>query len=99
MQQVEFRLYYDNSGNVLFYTCDKPEGQYIVIDSSVYAECKMNLKIVDGKIVRKYEAIFTQLVHAIDGVVCANQDVSIVVTDDYPYTNSWDIETRKVTGA
>ena len=98
MQQVEFRLYYDNSGNVLFYTCDKPEGNYIVIDSSVYAECRMNLKIVDSKIVRNFEAVFSQLVQTIDGVVCAKQDVSIVVTDDYSHTNSWDVEIRKVSG-
>lgn len=98
MQQVEFRLYYDNSGNVLFYTCDKPEGNYIVIDSSVYAGCRMDLKIIDGEIVKNVEAVFSQLVHAVDGVVCAKQDVSIVVTDNYPYTNSWDVEIRKVAG-
>jgi hypothetical protein len=26
----EFRLYYDDKGKVLFYSCEKPEGNYIV---------------------------------------------------------------------
>jgi len=51
MQQVEFRLYYDDNGSVLFYTCEKPEGKYIVIDSLVYAACRMDIKIVDGNII------------------------------------------------
>ena len=28
----EFRLYYDERGNVLFYTCEKPAGNYVIID-------------------------------------------------------------------
>ena len=30
----EFRLYYDDKGKVLFYSCEKPEGDYIVIDAT-----------------------------------------------------------------
>jgi hypothetical protein len=29
----EFRLYYDDKGNVICYSCEKLEGNYIVIDA------------------------------------------------------------------
>ena len=29
--EPEFRLYYDDEGRVLFYTCEKPEGNYLEI--------------------------------------------------------------------
>lgn len=98
MQPVEFRLYYDNDGSVLFYTCEKPTGQYIVVDSSVYAECRTDIKIVDGKILRNPDLVFSQLVHAIDGIVCASQDVSIIVTDDYLDTIVWNTKLHTVGG-
>lgn len=99
MQQVEFRLYYNDNGSVLFYTCEKPEGKHIVIDSSVYAACRMDLKIVDGNIVKNSQAVFSQLVQMIDGIACAKEDISILVSDDYPNINNWDIQIRTVTGA
>jgi hypothetical protein len=46
----EFRLYYDERGCVLFYTCEKPEGNYIVIDSNTYAQGRPDVRVVDGKI-------------------------------------------------
>lgn len=99
MQPVEFRLYYDNDGSVLFYTCEKPEGQYIVIDNEEYAACKMNIKVIDGKIFKNHGIVFAQLVHAIDGIACAKQDVSIIVTDDYQDVTTWDIQLHTVSGA
>jgi hypothetical protein len=99
MQQVEFRLYYDDNGSVLFYTCEKPEGKYIVIDSLVYAACRMDIKIVDGNIVKKSQAVFSQLVQTIDGIACTKEDISILVSDDYSNINNWDIQIRTVTGA
>lgn len=45
----EYRLYYDDTGNVLFYTCEKPEGNFIVIDKQTYSEMRYDIKIVNGK--------------------------------------------------
>lgn len=98
MQPVEFRLYYDNEGSVLFYTCEKPAGQYIVIDSSIYAECRTDIKIVDGKILRNPNSVFSQLVQAVNGIACAKQDISIIVTDDYEDVSTWDIKLHTVSG-
>jgi len=98
MHPVEFRLYYNNDGSVRFYTCEKPEGEYIVIDALEYAIGKMDIKVVDGVIVRNTESVFAQLVEAIDGVSCAKQDVSIIVTDEYTDTTNWDVKIYTVSG-
>ena len=46
----EFRLYYDDRGAVMFYTCEKPVGNYIVIDAAIYAAGRPDVKIIDGEI-------------------------------------------------
>ncbi len=50
MNAPEFRLYYDENGNVLFYTCEKPMGNFIIVSSQVYFESRVDLKVIDGKI-------------------------------------------------
>lgn len=99
MQPVEFRLYYDSVGNVIYYTCEKPEGQYIVVDTATYAAGRLDVKVIDGQLLPSSESIFAQLVQTINGVVCAKQDVSIIVTDDYQDTNTWDVKLHRVVGA
>lgn len=81
---VELRLYYDDNGNVLCYTCDKPEGNFIVIDKDVYAECRFDIKILDGKIVKPEQSVVvSKMVTSTNGVRCAKQDISIIVDETY----------------
>ncbi len=81
---VELRLYYDDIGNVLFYTCDKPEGNFIVIDKDVYAQCRFDIKIVDGKIVRPEQAIvIRKMIPSVEGTKCSKENINIVVNDTY----------------
>lgn len=82
---LEFRLYYDENGELLFYTCEKPEGKYIIIDTQTYAECRSDIKIIDGKIVKKNNSsILRKLVPAekglgiYSGIKCASIDVNII---------------------
>jgi hypothetical protein len=78
----EFRLYYDEQGKVLFYTCEEAEGNYITIDSQTYAECRVDIKVVDGKIVRNNQgAVINKLVPSIEGVRCASVDINIIVDE------------------
>ena len=48
IEAPEFRLYYKKDGSVDFYTCDNPEGNYIVIDAGVFAEARPDIKVIDG---------------------------------------------------
>jgi hypothetical protein len=80
----EFRLYYDDKGQVLFYTCDKPEGNYIVIDAMTFAECRHDVRIVDNKLAKLSEVrILSKLVIDEHGTDCASEDISIVVDETY----------------
>ena len=81
---VEFRLYYDDNGNVLFYTCEKPEGKFLVIDKDIYAECRFDFKIIDGEIVRPQQVkIIEKLVPSTEGTLCSADDVNIIVDKSY----------------
>lgn len=82
--QIEFRLYYDDDGRVLFYTCEKPEGNYLVIDSSTFAQARPDLRVIDGKLSSvNPKAIISKLKPDTVGKACATEDVSIVVDEAY----------------
>jgi hypothetical protein len=83
-EPVEFRLYYDEKGSIITYTCDKLPGDYIVIDAQVFAECRPDLTVVDGKLVKLVPKVFLSLLAKSDiGTKCASEDVTILVSDDY----------------
>ena len=94
----EFRLYYDEKGYVLFYTCEKPEGNYIVIDSTTYAQGRPDVRVIDGKIISTNAgSIISKLVIAEQGVTCAEEDMSIIVDDSYiGNTNKWKLITYEL---
>jgi hypothetical protein len=92
---VEFRLYFDDNGDVLYYTCDKPEGNYIVIDRQTYAECRHDIKVVDGRIVHLNQvALISKLVPSESGTKCSTYDVNIITSDntDIQY---WKVKTNE----
>lgn len=79
MQLPEFRLYYDTNGDVLFYTCENPEGNYIVIDVMTYHACRYDVKVIDGKLISKSISVYiSKLVHNNEGTPCYKDDISIV---------------------
>lgn len=89
----EFRLYYDEStGKVLFYTCEKPEGKYLVIDRQTFAEGRMDHRIIDGRITT---ALPSQIVSKLklttgEGQKCFKADISLVITDETDVeTQTW----------
>ena len=83
MVKTEYRLYHDDSGRILFYTCEKPEGKYLVIDAVTYASCSPDLRVVDGRIstVQRGQVI-SRLVPGVIGTLCAKEDISIMVETD-----------------
>lgn len=82
LEKPEFRLYYDNKGQVVCYTCEKLEGDYIVIDATTYAESRPDVRVVNGKLVKvNSNAVVSKLVKDdLDGQLCSVDDVSIIVT-------------------
>lgn len=89
----EFRLYYDDSGKVLFYTCEKPAGNYIVIDAITYASARYDLRVVDGKIsVANPNAIVYKLMPSESGTKCSAEDISIIADDQTREVTFWDLK-------
>lgn len=80
----EFRLYYDqNTGNVLFYTCEKLEGTYIVVDRITFASARYDIRVIDGRIeYSNPSSVISKLVASDSGKKCLKEDLSIVVNQD-----------------
>lgn len=84
LKKPEFRLYYDDTGKVLFYSCEQPEGNYIVVDASTYAAGRPDVRVIDGKISTVApSAVVSKLMPKDEGTSCAEEDISIVVDDTY----------------
>jgi len=84
IEPPEFRLYYEEqTGKVLFYTCEKPEGKYIVIDSVTFACARQDLRVVDGRLSTVNPAlVISRLIPHETGKKCLKEDISIVVEED-----------------
>lgn len=99
LEKPEFRLYYDDKGKVLFYSCEKPEGNFIVIDAATYAAGRPDLRVIDGKISTAVPSlVVSKLMPDEDkGVTCAEEDISIVVDKNYKgKTIKWKLNTYEL---
>ena len=91
IEKPEFRLYYGEKGEVLTYTCEKLEGNYIVIDATTFAEARPDIQIIDGKIVKTSSAaVISRLCPSDTGTLCEREDISIITNNDGKY---WDLKT------
>lgn len=97
-EPVEFRLYYKNDGSVDFYTCDKPEGNYIIIDTNTFSEMRYDIRVIDGKIVKIIPGMtVTKLKpNDSDGQPTAKSDISVVVNSDYTDQQKWKLHTHEL---
>ena len=79
IEAPEFRLYYKKDGTVDFYTCDKPKGDYIVVDALAFAESRPDVKVVNGRITRvRPHAIVQKLKPSDTGQLTSIEDISII---------------------
>ena len=88
----EFRLYYDDTGNVLFYTGDKPEGNYIVVDATTFAESRMDCKVVDGVILPKSEFDTIHKLKPSDTGTLTHIDDVCVIIDNEAEGQYWELD-------
>lgn len=81
---VEFRLYYNEDGKVITYTCEKLEGQYIIIDALTFAEARPDVRVVNGRVVSGIHNVIISKLKPTDtgGTACLNEDICIVSPDD-----------------
>lgn len=79
VDKPEFRLYYDDKGCVISYTCEETEGNYIVVDALTFAEARPDVRVVDGKIVKNNAgSVVSRLYKDVEGVRCETEDISVI---------------------
>lgn len=89
---VEFRLYYDDNGKCLCYTCENLEGNYIVIDGDTYHQCRPDVYVIDGKIVKRSEmTVIHKLKPSTNGVTCSSDDITMIATEG----TAWELTTNE----
>lgn len=94
VDKPEFRLYYDDKGNVVGYTCEELEGNYIVIDATTFAEARPDVKVVDGKIVKNNTgSVVSKLFKDTEGFLCEIEDVSVITETNGQY---WKLKTYEL---
>jgi len=94
IEKPEFRLYYDEKGSVITYTCEKLEGDYILIDATTFAEARPDVRVVDGKLVRAgIGAVISRLYPNTEGTLCEAEDISIITEVHGVY---WKLETKSL---
>lgn len=94
VDKPEFRLYYDDKGYVTGYTCEKLEGNYIIVDALTFAEARPDVRVVDGKIIKNNTgSVVSRLYKDTDGVLCEIEDVSIITESDGQY---WNLKTHEL---
>jgi len=80
----ELRLYYDDNGSVICYTCDILEGNYIIVTPDVFAQGRPDIKVIDGKVQEKFNGLVLSILEkSTTGTTTVFDDISIVVDSEY----------------
>jgi dynactin complex subunit len=83
IEKPEFRLYFDDLGSVVCYTCEKLEGNYIIIDALAFAEGRYDVRVVEGRVIKDaLNATIIRLIPSTEGTLCAAEDLSVIVNED-----------------
>jgi len=103
IEAPEFRLYYNKDGSVNCYTCDKHEGNYIVIDAGVFAEARPDIKVIDGRINRnRPNAVVQKYKPSTSGILTSVDDISILIdstklkTKDVTKVQHWELSINEI---
>ena len=87
---VEFRLYYDDKGKVICYTCEDLEGTYIVIDAETYSACRLDVHVINEKIVSNSDLLILYKFVPGKDVSCASEDICILTEEGR--TKQWSLK-------
>ena len=82
---IFYRLYYDEDGNVLFYSMEDHPGNYIDIDVETFRASESRVRVINGKIV-PIENVSTKLIPSSVGIRCHAKDVTVVANPGICWT-------------
>ncbi len=89
----EFRLYYNESGDVLYYSMEDLPGTFLVIDRLTFDQQRFDIKVKDGKIAKLNHPASWKLAPSDNGTACDPNDVSIVVGSAAEHKQHWEVRT------
>jgi hypothetical protein len=90
IKPVEYRLYYGERGEPLFFSQEDLPGNYINVSKEVYVNSPAHIQVVDGVLVILNNVSISKIIPSRQGIPCHPQDVSIVVDEKSPYIK-WNI--------
>ena len=83
---VVLKLYYDDAGDPIVYSCDDLEGNYIEVDPESFAMRSMRVKVVNGVLNHIPPAVYSsKLIPSNSGTLCHSQDIAIIVNNTGTY--------------
>lgn len=88
MNNIEFRLYYDDDGKVITYSTENiPNKNYIVITREQFAEARPDVVVKNNKFVYTHlKKHVEKLVKSTTGTKTSKYDVNILTNDDVDFT-------------
>ena len=75
----EYRLYYDDQGEVIAYTTENLAGKYLRVTLQQFALADRKVRVKDGKLVPRVTAAAHKLIPGDAGTACHPRDVAVVV--------------------
>lgn len=87
-----YRLYYNDSGEPLFYSTEDLPGNYIDIDQETFSRSSSQVRVLNGRIVSTAtHRVTKKLVPSDHGIACDTRDVCVVVDATHSHTK-WTIK-------
>lgn len=94
---IERRLYYDEAGNVITYTCEDLPGDYIIVTPEQFAEARPDVKVRDGQLIYTHKlSHISKMAQSTTGVATSDWDVNILVDRQAPEKKFWSMKTHVV---
>jgi hypothetical protein len=81
IKPIYYRLYYDDSGQPLFYSHEDQPGKYIDVTPEQFALRDLQVRVVDGVLKPRARPLPPKLVPGVTGNPCHTNDVSIIVAE------------------
>lgn len=93
-QQLEYRLYYNEDGTVRCYSMEQLDGNYINVDVDTFNQCRTDLLVRNGEIIRpRHDAAWKLVPSKQESYGCHPNNVSIVVDSNYSNPQHWSVKT------